>query len=119
MGGQKGFSFSGFLTAAVVVIIAAVLLVKFIPIYTEYHAIRKDMKEIVNNPDLANASGPEIRYAFSKKAVVDDIKSVNAEDLDIARDPLRLHVKYEVRVPLFAGLGVYADLDIKAARGVQ
>ncbi len=117
MGRQEGFSFSGFLTAAVFVMIAAVVVFKLIPPYLEYRAIRQDMKEVVDNPDLANASGPEIRDAFAKKALVDGIKSISAEDLKIERNPFGLHVKYEAKVPLVANLGAYFDFDIEAVKG--
>lgn len=113
---QNGFSFSGFMTAAVVVILLTIPVFKLVPPYIEYNAIKTDMNEIVNDPDMASASGPEIRSAFAKKAIVDGIKSVTAEDLDIDRDPLRLHVKYHVKVPMVANFGVYFDFDIVAAR---
>ena len=119
MGRQEGFSFSGFLTAAVFVMIAAVVVFKLIPPYLEYRAIRQDMKEIVNDPDLAYAAGPEVRNAFARKAEVDDIRSISAEDLEIKRDPFRLHVKYGVKVPLIAGFGVYFDYDIEEVKGAK
>ncbi len=117
MNGERGFSYSGFLGATIVLIVVAMLGYKFIVPYTEYRTIVNDMKEVVNNPDLADASGPEIRNAFAKKALIDDIQSVSAEDLEIKKDPLSLHVKYEKKVPVFDGIGFYLDFDAEAVKG--
>ena len=117
MGRQEGFSFSGFLATAVLVAIAAVVFLEVIPPYLEYRTIRKDMKEVVENPDLSNAASPEIREAFSKKALIDGIKSVSAEDLEIKRAPFRLHVDYDAKVPLVLNFGAYFDFDITVVKG--
>ncbi len=114
---QLGFSLSGFLTVAAILVVASLLAMKLVPPYTEYSTIQRDMTEIVNDPGMANASGPEIREAFSKKTAVDDVKSVSAEDIEIDREPFQLHVKYGVKIPLAANISVYLDFEAKAVKG--
>lgn len=114
---QGGFSISDFLKTTVVVVVVIVLAVKLVPPYTEYGAIKRDLTEIVNDPDMADASPSEIRSAFAKKALIDDVKSVSADDIMIDRGPFQLRVKYGVKVPLVANVSVYFDFEIKAVKG--
>ncbi|MHB1300339.1 MAG: DUF4845 domain-containing protein [Burkholderiales bacterium] len=116
---QSGITLSGFLMASAIVIVAALLAVKIIPAYTEYESIKRDMTEIVNNPDMADASDLEIRDAFAKKASVDDVTSVTAQDIQIDRDPFQLHVKYVVNVPLVTNFGLHFDFEVKAIKGAK
>lgn len=115
---QRGLSLTGFLVTAVALIAAVLLVLKFVPPYTEYDLIKRDLTEIVNNPEMANSAGPEIRDAFAKKASIDEIKSISANDIKIDRDngPFQLGVKYGVKVPLVANVSLWFDFDIKVTR---
>ncbi|NNM81133.1 MAG: DUF4845 domain-containing protein [Burkholderiales bacterium] len=114
---QRGASVLGVMFMVACGIAIAILAFKLIPAFTEYEEIRHELVDTVNDPDLANSSGPEIRQAFSKRAEVGGVTSITANDLDIDNNPLRLHVKYTVKVPLVANVGDYIDFDASAVSG--
>ncbi len=117
MGHQRGASLLGVMFMVACGIVVAIIAIKLIPVFTEYSEIRHELVDTANDPDLANSSGPEIRQAFSKRAEVGDVTSITSNDLDIDNNPLRLHVKYTAKVPLFANVGIYIDFDASAVSG--
>jgi hypothetical protein len=58
----------------------------------------------------------EVRRAFFNRAVIDDIKSVAASDLVIAKqgNGYAIEVAYRKEIPLFANIGVYIDFEASA-----
>lgn len=114
MNRQRGEGILGVLSMVASAVVVVVLAIKLIPAYTEYSDIKRELSEIARDPDLSNASGPEIRNAFSKKASIDNVSSISASDLEIDRNPFRLHVKYTVKIPVVANYGIYVDYDVTA-----
>lgn len=117
MNNQRGVSFFGFLVVCGFLIVISILATKLVPAYTEYSNIKRDLTEIANDPDMADASDMEIRDAFAKKASVDDVTAVTAGDIGIERDPLKLHVKYAVDMPIVANFALHLNFEVKAVKG--
>ena len=100
---QAGLSFSGFIMGAFVLILVALLGMKTVPAYLHSAQISQIFREIVADPALRSATEPEIEMAYRKRAGVNDITDLKAEDVTIERDEggtLSLSAEYEVRIPL-------------------
>lgn len=106
---QRGVSLSALLMLLFILIILALLAFKVIPPYMEFYTAKGAIEAIVR--DRAGASVPEIRKAFDARATIDDINSVKAADLEIAKQGNEIVISFAYRkeVPLFRNIGVYID----------
>jgi len=86
---QKGMSIISLIFIGLVVVFLMVLGAKLIPALTEYFAIESALNKVKGEPTV-----PEIRKAFDRFAIIDDIKSVDAKDLDITKDAEQTVISY-------------------------
>ncbi|MDO8959970.1 MAG: DUF4845 domain-containing protein [Rhodocyclaceae bacterium] len=98
---QAGVSLSGLLVAAVIIATVSMLGMKVIPAVIEYFQIVGAVKAVANDPTAKN-SVADARKAFERRATVDDIASITAQDLEITKEGGELVVAfaYEKRVPI-------------------
>jgi hypothetical protein len=108
---QKGVSLSGLLMASVFLILLLLLSFKIIPVLLEYNAIQRGFKGMAQDPALRGASREQVRRAFIARAMIDDIKAVSADAIQIQRDGSELVVsaEYDVKVPLFRNVSACFD----------
>lgn len=110
---QRGLTFSGFLFGAVILIFVSLAGFKLIPAYMQDSTIRNIFISIANDPEMQKASPHDIRTAFGKRASIDSIKAISAEDIEIAKDGERLvlSASYAVKVPLVANASLYLEFN--------
>ena len=110
---QRGLTFSGFLSGAVILIFVSITGLKLIPAYMQDSTIKNVFISIVNDPEMQKASPRDIRMAFIKRASIDNIRAINAEDIDIAKDGDRLvlSASYTVKIPLVANISLYLEFN--------
>jgi hypothetical protein len=79
-------------------IIAALLLLgfKLVRPITEYLAVESAIQKITRDGSTVG----EIRAAFDRYALIDDISSINSKDLDITKDNDRIIVSYAYSYPI-------------------
>ena len=87
---QRGLSLVGLIFFGLIIVMLLLLGFRLVPAVTEYIAIERAVQKIKNE---ANTVG-EIRAAFDRHAVIDDIKSINSRDLDITKDNDRVVISY-------------------------
>lgn len=109
---QSGVSLSGLLMSAVVLAVVAMLGMKVGPEYLEYYQIVKVVKRVANDP-AGQATVAEVRRAFDNFAVVDNIKAITAQDLEVTKEggTLVISFGYERRVPLFHNVSLMFDFQ--------
>lgn len=109
---QHGLSLSGLLFVSAVLISVVLLGFKLLPAYTEYLSVRKAVREIASDPESRN-SVREIQAAFSRRAAVDDIRVVDARDLEITKQggQVQIAAAWSVKVPLFMNLSACLDFE--------
>ncbi len=86
MKNQKGLSLTTLLLGLIVLALLAVLAMKVGPAYMEYATIKKDVASIIQSGEARSASVADIRKAFDRRAQVDDITAITAQDLDISKE---------------------------------
>jgi hypothetical protein len=110
---QKGIGLSGLFVWAVILILIAISSLKIAPAYIEFSTIQKNLSAIVKDINSQNADLNQIKTLFSKRAQIDNIKSINAQDIKINKENGRvvLSASYTVRIPLVSNLSLTIDFD--------
>ena len=110
---QCGLTFSGFLSGAVILIFVSLTGFKLIPVYMQDSTIKNVFISIVNDPEMQKASPRDIRMAFNKRASIDDIRAITAEDIAIEKDGDRLvlSASYPVKIPLAGNVSLYLEFN--------
>lgn len=116
MKAQRGLSLIGLILIGGLVAFVVILGLKCVPAYVEYFAISRHLRELVASPDAGSIR--DIQSSFDKRAMVDDITSVQGRDLEInkAGKTLSIGVSYERRVPLFDNVSLLFTFDASAER---
>lgn len=116
-GAQRGLSFSGFILGAFLLVLVSITGLKLVPAYIQDAEINKVFSEISNDPDMQKATVHDLRMAFSKRAMIDNITAVKAEDIEIDNSAARpvLNASYAVKVPLVANVSLYLDFNPASA----
>ncbi|OGT02497.1 MAG: DUF4845 domain-containing protein [Gallionellales bacterium RIFCSPLOWO2_02_60_31] len=115
---QRGLSFFGFIFGAVILVLVSITGLKLIPAYMEDMKISNLFTVIANDPEMQKASPRDIRMSFSKRASIDNISAINAEDIEIASEGgrLALSASYAVKVPLAGNVSLYLDFSPTSAK---
>ena len=110
---QRGVTISGFIFFAVLAIIVAVFALRVVPAYIEYWSVKKVLATMANEPNFKDMTVAEIRKSFARRAQIDDIGSVTADDLDIERDRdhVVVGVKYQRKVHMVAQISACMDFE--------
>ena len=106
---QSGVTLLGLIIGLVVLVFAALLAMKLIPPYMEYHTAKNAIQAIARSQQ--GGSMNDIRRAWEGRAAVDDISAIKASDLEISKDGnnLVLSFAYRKEVPLAEHVGLYID----------
>lgn len=110
---QRGLSFGGFVFGAFLVVLISITGLKLIPAYIQSTEINNVFNIISHDPDMQKASLQEIRNSFSRRASIDNITAIKADDIDISADGDRLvlSASYSVKVPLVANASLYLEFN--------
>lgn len=110
---QRGMSMPGFIFTAMLLVLASIFGMKLIPSYMQYAAINNVFAAIAADPDMQKAPARDIRASFSKRASIDDIKAIKAEDIDVVSDGGKpvLTAAYAVKIPLVANISLIIDFS--------
>jgi hypothetical protein len=87
---QRGLSIVALLFFGGIIVVLLLVGFRLVPAITEYIAIERAVQKIKNEASTV----PEIRAAFDRHAVIDDIKSITSKDLDITKDNDRIVISY-------------------------
>ena len=115
---QRGLSLNALILGGVVLALRSLLAMKALPPWIEYGNLVKAVKGTAGDASLKTATVTKVREAFSKRADMDDVKSVTAEDLDITKEAgeLVISFKYEKKVPLFHNVSLLFEFEGSSAK---
>jgi hypothetical protein len=116
-GRQRGLSFSGFIQGAFILIMLSVLGLKLLPAYMQNGDIKQLFTTIANDPEMQKASLRDIRNSYSRRASIDNITAIDAEDIEIDLDGGKpvLSASYAVKIPLAGNMSLYLDFNPSSA----
>ena len=106
---QTGVSLTGLIIVFAILIVLALLGMKVGPAVAEFMTAKNMIKTIAQ--EKRNASVPEIRKAWDTKTMIDEIKALSSNDLEITKEggEVVISFAYKKEVPLFANVGIYID----------
>lgn len=109
---QRGVSLTGLMFWSIIVMLLAVLSMKVVPSVIDYYKISKAAKMAVSQA-APGATVADIRRAYDRFAVVDQIDSIRAADLEISKENNEIVVAwdYEKRIPLGGKVSLLLDLS--------
>ena len=115
---QRGLSFSGFIFGAVILVLAITTGLKLIPAYMQDAKVGNLFTVIANDPEMQKASPRDIRMSFTKRASIDSVTAINAEDIEITSNGGRLvlSASYAVKIPLAGNVSLYLDFSHTSAK---
>jgi hypothetical protein len=115
---QRGFSFSGFIIGIIVLVLVGIMGLKLVPAYIQDAKIQSVFITIAHDPDMQKATLHDIKIAFGKRADIDDISAIKADDIEIAKEgeTLVLSANYSVVIPLVANISLYLDFNPTSAK---
>lgn len=110
---QKGISLSGMLIWSVILILISILGFRVLPAYIEYNSIKKNLNAVAEEASKQGADINNIRQSFGKRAQIDSIKSVSAQDIRINKEKGRvvLSVSYTSKIPLVSNVSLVIDFE--------
>jgi hypothetical protein len=106
---QRGISLTSIVFLLVIFGSLLVLGLRIVPVVSEYMSA----KNAVIHAKAAGGSAAEMRKAFDKDALVNDIETLSGKDLDITRegDENQIAFEYERRIPLVANAMLLLKFD--------
>ena len=114
---QSGLSLIGVMIGGAV--LAALLLVglQLIPVISEYMGVTRSMAAVVGGANPQTATVSELRSAFTKRAMVDDVTTITASDVDITKEDGRIvmSIEYSRKVKLFGNVSLLIDFSASTA----
>jgi hypothetical protein len=110
---QLGISLVGMIFIAIGVILVAMLGMKLVPPYIHSAQIAQILKAIASDPEMQNATTKEIKESYNKRADINYISDITAEDLDIYKSDgqLSISASYSVKIPLAGNITLVLDFN--------
>jgi hypothetical protein len=101
-GRQRGISLVGMMMIAAGIIFAAIAAMKLVPAYMHSAQIAEIFQSIANDPMMRGATISEIKDSYTKRASINYITDIKAEDIEVDKYEGRvtLSASYSVRIPL-------------------
>ena len=111
MNRQSGVTFVGMVLIAGLIVFVAIIGLKLIPAYIEYATVVNHLRDIAHSPDARGASPRDIQNMFKKRAQIDAIETVKAEDIEVDKegDQVVLRAVYSTKIKLFGNLSACID----------
>lgn len=110
---QRGISLSGLLLWAAVLVVLSISALRIAPAYLEFFSIKKNLAAIVKESDTQNIDMNQVRLLFGKRAAIDNIKSVGAQDIKVKKEggQLILSASYQLKIPLVSNISLTIDFE--------
>ena len=114
---QSGATLIGVMVGGAVLVALLLVGLKLITVISEFMGVKRSIAAVVAGANPQTATVSELRSAFSKRAMVDDVTTVSASDLDITKEDGRIviSVEYARKVKLFGNVSLLIDFNASTA----
>ena len=117
---QQGMTIWGWLIVLGMIGFFSILVMKLLPIYIENMSVKKAVTMVAAEAGADKLKVPKIYEKMSKQFYIDNVNSVNEEDLEIVLnddDSKTLVVKYEARVSIMFNVDAVVWFEEKRVLG--
>ena len=110
---QRGIGFVGFIMIAAGIVFAAVIGMKLVPPYIHSAQIAQIFKAIASDPAMQGVTTNEIKDSYRKRANINYITDITAEDIEISKDDgrLSLSTSYSVKIPVAGNITLLLEFN--------
>ncbi len=115
---QQGMGLGSLIMVIAAVLFVVVLGMKIIPAYAHNFQISSLFKKIVNDPEMQNATVKDIRASYTKRALIDYINDLAADDVEVTKDDghITLSASYSVKIPVAANVSLLIEFNPSATK---
>ena len=109
---QRGLSLVGMIFVTGIIVLLAILIMKVAPEVIEYYKIMQDISATAKD-SAASGSVADARRAYERRAIVDQISSIQPQDLEVTKDGNRIVISfaYEKRISLFGPVSLLIEFE--------
>ena len=108
---QRGATLLGMLTIAAILGFGLFAAIRLVPLYLEYVAVVRAMEQTAK--ENAGASQQALRTSLIRRWTIEDIKSIEPQDIEIKRGPggLVMRAYYRAEAPFISNISLVVDFD--------
>ncbi len=113
---QCGISVLGLITVLILIGFVGLMVMRLVPVYMESFEVGGIVNGLAEDSSLHGATHAQLRQALNRRFSVNNIQSVDRDDISFERerDGTRVVVEYEARVPLVGNLDGIASFRKEA-----
>lgn len=111
MNKQRGISFISLVLMIALGVTIVLIGAKLAPAYIEFFAVKKVLAAMAQDPAFPDMSPKELRDSFNRRATIDYIQSIQAKDLDIAKEDGQnvVSAEYSLKIHLIGNVSACLD----------
>jgi Domain of unknown function (DUF4845) len=115
---QQGVGFVGVILIIAAVLFLATFAMKLVPAYLHNMQIERILKTIVSDAEMQNATVKDIRASYTKRAMMDSITDITAEDVEVSKDAghISLSANYSVKIPVAGNVSLMVEFKPSAEK---
>lgn len=115
---QRGVTLSGLLGVAAGIVFLGAVAVKVMPDVLDYLSVVKNIKAVAQDPTLRDAPPADIRRAFDRRQLMDNVSGISGSDLEISKQgsDLVINIAYARKIPLAANVSLVIDFEGSSAK---
>ncbi|AMC33985.1 DUF4845 domain-containing protein [Janthinobacterium sp. B9-8] len=116
---QRGLSFGTFLMLSIVLVVAAITVLKVVPTYVEYFTVKKAIERTVK--EYGAQPPAAIKEGFMRQASVDNIRDISASELQVTQvsSGTTISLSYERVVPVVGNMSLLFAFEIQKSNTQQ
>lgn len=113
---QRGVGFASLILIIAALLFVAILAMKLVPTYLHNMQIERIFKTIVNDPEMQNATVKDIRASYTKRATMDYINDLTADDIEVSKDGghMSLSANYSVKISVAGNISLLVEFSPSA-----
>lgn len=112
---QRGFSLFGWLFILIILGLLVIFGLRVFPMYMDYFTVVNIVEGMYADESTAKNSPRELREKLNKRFRTNNLWDLDSKEVvHLSRDRNRgvlMHIRYEVRSPLFYNLSIIANFD--------
>lgn len=114
---QRGIGTMGLVLVIAGALFAVILAMKLIPAYMHSAQIEHIFKAVVNDSEMQNATVKDVRASYAKRAMMDYITDITAEDIEVSKEggQLSLSASYVVKIPVAGNISLVLEFNPSSA----
>ena len=110
---QRGATFLGIVIIGGILAMGVYAVMRLWPIYFEYLAVVRAMEQTAKETQADSTTVQELRTALNRRWIVEDIKSITPQDMQIKRNGngYSMNANYSAQAPFIGNVSLLATFD--------